>query len=111
VKNKRYSEACTLAIRNPVRFENEKAPSFLIDRAQFGASWKREQVIHGLLVVQEIRHAKVAIFFGALALLSIGMGCLAGLVSGKVDVGVSVAAGLFQFVTMLQWSYIWVVRS
>jgi len=111
VKNKRYSEAYTLALRDPTRFEEEKTPGFLVNRAQLEAGQKHEQLIHGLLVVQEIRHAKVVVLFGALAILSIGIGCLAGLTSGKVDVGVSVAAGLFQFLTMLQWSYIWVIRS
>jgi len=111
VKSKRYSEAYTLALRDPARFEKTKTPNFLVNRTQFDASQRCEQIIHGLLVVQEIRHAKVVLLFGALALLSIGIGCLAGSTSGKVDVGVSVAAGLFQFLTMLQWSYIWVVRS
>lgn len=111
VKTKRYNEAYTLAIRNPSRFETGKTPNFLMDRTQFEGSRKCEKVIHGLLVVQEMRHAKVVVLFGVLALLSVGMGCLVGLVSGKVELGVSVAAGLFQFLTMLQWSYIWVIRS
>ena len=111
MKNKRYSEAYTLALRNPARFEKEETPNFLVNRTQFEASRRCEQLIHGLLVVQEIRRAKVVVLFGILALLSVGMGCLAGLVSGKVDVGVSVAAGLFQFLTILQWSYIWVIRG
>jgi hypothetical protein len=111
VKNKRYSEAYTLALRNPARFEKEKTPDFLVNRAQFDASRKFEQIIHGLLVVQEIRHAKVVAIFGALALVSVGIGCLAGWLSGEVDVGVGVAAGLIQFLTMLQWSYLWATRS
>jgi hypothetical protein len=86
-------------------------PNFLINRAQLDADRDSEQVIHGLLVVQEIRRAKVVILFGALALLSVGMGCLAGWLSGEVDVGVGVTAGLFQFLALLQWSYVWVTRS
>jgi hypothetical protein len=35
LKNKRYSEAYTLALRNPARFEKERTPNFLINRAQF----------------------------------------------------------------------------
>jgi hypothetical protein len=111
VKNKRYSEAYTLALRYPARLEKERAPDFLINRAQFDASRRCEQVMHGLLVVQEIRHAKVAVLFGALAFVSVGIGCLVGWLSGEVDVGVGVAAGLFQLLTMLQWSYVWATRS
>jgi hypothetical protein len=111
VKNKRYSEAYTLALRNPARFEKEKTPDFLINRAQFVASRKCEQIMHGLLVVEEIRHAKVVLLLGALALLSVGIGCLVGWLSGEVDLGVGVAAGLFQLLTMLQWSYLWATRS
>jgi hypothetical protein len=111
VKNKRYSEAYTLALRNPVRFEKEKTPDFLVNRAQFDASRHCEQIIHSLLVVQELRHAKVVVILGVLALLSVGMGCLVGWLSGEIDVGVGMAAGLFQLLTMLQWSYLWATRS
>jgi hypothetical protein len=111
VKNKRYSEAYTLALRNPARFEKEKTPNFLINRAHFDTSRNCEQIMHGLLVVQEVRHAKVVAIFGVLALLSVGMGCLVGWLSREVDVGVGVAAGLFQLLTMLQWSYLWATRS
>jgi hypothetical protein len=111
VKNKRYSEAYSLALRNPARFEEEEAPNFLVNRAQFDASRNCEQIMHGLLVVQEIRHAKVVAIFGVLALLSVGIGCLVGWLSGEVGAGVGVAAGLFQLLTMLQWSYLWATRS
>jgi hypothetical protein len=111
VKNKRYSEAYTLALRDPARFEKEGTPNFLINRVQFAAGRECEQIIHGLLVVQEIRRAKVFVLFGVLALLSVGIGCLAGWLSGQCDVGVGVAAGLFQFLALLQWSYVWVNRS
>lgn len=111
MKTKCYSEAYTLALRNPARFEKEKTPNFSVNRAQFDASQKCEQIVHGLLMVHEIRHAKVVVLFGTLALLSVGMGCLAGSMSGEVDVGVGVAAALFQLLTMLQWSYVWVTRS
>lgn len=111
VKNKRYSEAYTLALRDPVNFGEEMIRNFLVNRTRSDAGRKCERTIRGLLVVQEIRRAKVVVFFGALALLSVGIGCVAGLVSGKVDQGVSVAAGLFQFLTILQWSYIWAARK
>jgi hypothetical protein len=111
LKNKRYSEAYTLALRNPARFEKERTPNFLINRAQFDVGRNSGQGIHGLLVVQEIRRAKVVVLFGVLTLLSVSMGCLAGWVSGEVDVGVGVAAGSLQFLALLQWSYVWVTRS
>jgi hypothetical protein len=111
VMNKRYNEAYTLALRDPARFEDKKSPNLLINRAQPDTGRNRRQNIHGLLVVQEVRRAKVIILFGVLALSSVGMGCLAGWLSGEVDVGVSVTAGLFQFLALLQWSYIWVARS
>jgi hypothetical protein len=111
IKNKRYSEAYTLALRKPARFEKDKTPEFLINRAQFDAGRNGGQITQGLLVVQEIRRAKVVVLFGMLALLSVGMGCLAGWLSGEVDVGVNVTAGLFHFLALLQWSYIWVARS
>jgi hypothetical protein len=111
VKNKRYSEAYTLALRKPARFEQERTPNFLINRAKFDAGRKCGQIIHGLLVIQEIRRAKVVVLFGALALFSIGMGCIAGWLSDKANVGVAVAAWLLQFLTMLQWSYLWATRS
>lgn len=111
VMNKRFNEAYTLALRNPARFEKERTLNFLINRAQFDVGRNSGQGIHGLLVVQEIRRAKVVVLFGVLALLSVVMGCLAGWLSGKIDVGVGVTAGLFQFLALLQWSYIWVTRS
>lgn len=111
VKHKRYSEAYTLALRNPARFEMEGTPNFLISRVQFAAGRECGQIIHGMLVVQEIRRAKVVILFGVFTLLSVGMGCLAGWLSGEVDVGVGVTAGLFQFLALLQWSYVWVTRN
>jgi hypothetical protein len=61
-------------------------------------------------VVQEIRHVKVILLFGALALLSVGIGVIAGRSSRDVQIGLGVTAGLFQVLTMLQWSYIWAAR-
>jgi hypothetical protein len=111
IKNKRYSKAYTLALRNPTRFDQERIPNFLVTRARFDVGRNHGRGKHGLLVVQEIRRAKAVVLFGVLALLSVVMGCLAGWLSGEVDVGVGVTAGLFQFLALLQWSYVWVTRS
>lgn len=110
IKNRRYSEAYTLAFRDPSRLEGKDAPNFLINRSQFSTNEGSGQPIHALLVVREIRHAKVIFLFGVLALLSVGIGVVAGRLSRDVNIGVSVTAGLFQLLTMLQWSYIWVAR-
>ncbi|CAD0110882.1 unnamed protein product, partial [Aureobasidium uvarum] len=107
LKSQRYSEAYTLALRHPARLKD--TPNFLVNRAQFSVS-RPDQMIHALLVVQEVRHAKVLVLFGALALLSLSVGCMVGWATRDANMGVGVSAGLFQFLTMLQWSYIWVVR-
>ena len=110
IKSRRYSEAYTLALRDPARFEREDAPNFLINHSQFATSGRPDQIIHALLVVQELQHAKVILLFGAVAVLSVGIGIIVGRSSRDVNVGVGVTAALFQFLTMLQWSYIWVAR-
>ncbi|CAD0052355.1 unnamed protein product, partial [Aureobasidium pullulans] len=67
IKSKRYSEAYTLALRQPAELGNT-TPDSLTSRLQFGADPGSDQVMHALLVIQEIRRAKVVIVFGALSL-------------------------------------------
>ncbi|KAH0365807.1 hypothetical protein KCU65_g5815, partial [Aureobasidium melanogenum] len=110
IKIQRYSEAYTLALRDPARLEREGAPNFMINRTQFATSGKPGQTLHALLIILEVRHAKVILLFGTVALLSVGVGVIIGMSSRDVNVGVGVTAGLFQFLTMLQWSYIWAAR-
>lgn len=110
VKSKHYSATYTKAIRDPASLKEENTTSFLVNRMHLGRKVTSDQVFHGLLVVQELRHAKVIAGFAALAIISIGMGLVIGCASGQADIGIGVTASLLQLLTALQWSYIWAAR-
>lgn len=110
IRTKRYSEAYTRAIHDPTILEGEKAPGFLLNRAQYSVAHRKGQCFEALLVVREIRRRAFVMIAAGLLLLALAVGLIVGCATGNTEWGVGVAAALFQVLAILQWPYIWCRR-
>lgn len=110
IVSKRYSEAYTRAIYDPSILEGEKAPGFLLNRAQYSVAHRKGQCFEALLLVREVRRRAFVMIAAGLLLLALAVGLIVGCATGNTEWGVGVAAALFQVLAILQWPYIWCRR-